>query len=239
MDFIIFEIKGKFAHFRKFYTNSSSLSYTVPPRTTIEGIIAAILGYERDSYYDLFSVEKLNLAVKKISSTKKIIQSLNYIKATSSGEIINPNTHTQIPFEILTGNEGVAFRVYVNHIDSEIMHQFEDRIKNNKCFYTPYLGSAPFNCNINYIGRYEALEGSSNDYIDINTIIRQNLVVENGIKITGMNLNLVKEKMPRDFYEGRNIKEVTDYIFDEDGLPLNVKLNGSYYTVNNENIVLL
>lgn len=64
MKFLVFDLKGKFAHFRKFYTNSSSLSYLVPPRTVIEGMVAAILGFERDSYYDMFSAENLLVAVQ-------------------------------------------------------------------------------------------------------------------------------------------------------------------------------
>ena len=59
---VIFDIEGKFAHFRKIYTNSSSLSYLVPPRTTVQGIIAAMLGYERILLHqvdrDVFIVEK-------------------------------------------------------------------------------------------------------------------------------------------------------------------------------------
>ena len=51
MDLLVFDISGKFAHFRKYYTNSSSLTYLVPPRTSIYGLIAGILGLERDSYY--------------------------------------------------------------------------------------------------------------------------------------------------------------------------------------------
>ncbi|KPA09783.1 CRISPR-associated protein Cas5 domain protein, partial [Candidatus Magnetomorum sp. HK-1] len=34
-----FRLNGRFAHFRKFYTNSSSLSYFVPPRTAIIGML--------------------------------------------------------------------------------------------------------------------------------------------------------------------------------------------------------
>jgi CRISPR-associated protein Cas5h len=78
MDIIIFEISGKFAHFRKFYTNSSSLSYSVPSRTTVEGIIAAILGLERDTYYEKLSLDNCKIAIEKVNKTRKINQSLNY-----------------------------------------------------------------------------------------------------------------------------------------------------------------
>lgn len=239
MFFLIFDIRGRFAHFRKFYTNSSSLSYSVPPRTTLEGFIAAMLGYERDSYYNILSSEKLNLAVRKLVSTKKIIQTVNYIKATSQSEIINPKDHTQIPFEMVTGDNGVAYRVYVNHIDEDIMNELEDRLKKGKYYFIPYLGSAPFNCRINFVGKFDAVVESCNDYVEISTIIRQSLISEKGIDIKNMNIALVKEKMPRDFYEERNIKEVEDYIYEEEGKPLRVKLKGSYFKINNENIVLM
>src|SRR5699024_8934235 len=125
MRIVIFELSGKFAHFRKFYTNSSSLSYSVPPRTTAEGIIAAILGYDRDSYYDLLNVDNLGIAVEKMNRTRKIMQSLNYIRATSPGDIISPKDHTQIPFELLTGDENVRYRFYVTHKEQTILEEIK------------------------------------------------------------------------------------------------------------------
>ena len=47
---LIFDIKGPMAHFRKFYTNSSSLSYLFPPRTVVAGIIAGILGLPSERF---------------------------------------------------------------------------------------------------------------------------------------------------------------------------------------------
>ena len=109
---VVFDIEGNFAHFRKIYTNSSSLSYTVPPRTTIQGIIAAILGYERDSYYSYMD-ENLNISVKKNYPTYKMTQTLNYIKAESTGELVRPKNHTQIPFEVISAKPKVSYRIYV------------------------------------------------------------------------------------------------------------------------------
>ncbi|HBM79479.1 MAG TPA: CRISPR-associated protein Cas5, partial [Clostridiaceae bacterium] len=57
MQVISLHFKGKMAHFRKYYSNSSALSYFIPPRTTIIGIVAGFLGYERDTYYEDFSLE--------------------------------------------------------------------------------------------------------------------------------------------------------------------------------------
>ena len=64
MEILAFNIRGKFAHFRKFYSNSSALSYFIPPRTTIIGLIAGMLGLERDSYYEDFSLDNCDTGVR-------------------------------------------------------------------------------------------------------------------------------------------------------------------------------
>jgi len=83
------KLSGKFAHFRKFYTNASSLTYTIPPRTTICGILASILQIPRDEYYDLMSSDKLGIAISlKNNNYLKIFQTLNYAADKSKK---NPN----------------------------------------------------------------------------------------------------------------------------------------------------
>ncbi|MDW8022877.1 MAG: CRISPR-associated protein Cas5, partial [Nitrososphaerota archaeon] len=46
MKLVVFDAKCFFAHFRKHFSTTSSLSYSFPPRTTIAGMMAAILGYD-------------------------------------------------------------------------------------------------------------------------------------------------------------------------------------------------
>lgn len=238
MTMIIFDLWGKFAHFRKFYTNSSSLSYLVPPRTTIEGMVAALLGLERDSYYELLSSEKLHIAVRKIGKSKKIMQSLNYIRATGPKELIIQKNHTQIPFELLTGYDNLRYRIYLTHEDENILSEIEQRIINNKPVYPLYFGSAPFSCYIDYIDKMEWCWNDSSGYEIVSTVINNDKVEE--IDIKNMEGALIKERMPRDFEENRIIKEVTTYIYEEEGKPLRVKINGKYARLSNgENVVFL
>lgn len=231
MKFIVFDIYGKFAHFRKFYTNSSSLTYGVPPRTTIAGILAAILGLERDSYYDIFSSSKLKLAVRKLTATRKLLQTLNYMKATSASELISPKDHTQVPFEILTGEENVGFRIYLTHEDINLLNEIEIRIKNNKFAYPPYLGSANFGCNLSYRDTFDGVFIESEDYISINTVIKSDEIKE--INIIDYSGRLIKERMPVDFSEDRIIKEVTTYIYDDEGNAINVKIKNKFIKLPN------
>lgn len=238
MKIIIFELWGKFAHFRKFYTNSSSLSYSVPPRTTVEGIIAAILGYERDSYYEILNVDKLGIAVEKVSRTRKIMQSLNYIRATSPGDIISPKEHTQIPFELLTGDTNIRYRFYVTHKDKNILEDIQSRVLNNNPVYPLCFGSAPFGCYIDYVDSVVGKWIESNEYETVTTVINNEKIEE--IDMENIQGSLIKERMPRDFGEGRIINELGTYVYEESGNPLKVKIKGEYLKLSNgENIVLL
>jgi CRISPR-associated protein Cas5h len=238
MKVIVFDVKGKFAHFRKFYTNSSSLTYGVPPRTTIAGMIAAIMGFERDSYYEIFSSDKLKIGVKKLTPTKKILQTLNYIRATSMSELITPKDHTQVPFEILVGDTELSFRIYVTHNNLDLLNELEERIRKNQLAYPPYLGSANFGCSIKYIDYLEGVYEESKDYIKIDSVIRSEDIAE--VDISNYSGKLMKERMPIDFYEGRLIKKVDTYIYDDDGKPLNIKVRNKFIKLENgENIIFL
>lgn len=235
MKVVVFDLYGKFAHFKKFYTNSSSLTYGIPPRTTIAGMVAAILGLERDSYYEVFNSANLFIGVRKLNATRKLLQTLNYMKATSMTELIAPKDHTQVPFEILIGEDNVSFRIYLSHKDDSIFNEIENRIKNNEITYPPYLGSASFGCNICYIGTYDSEVLDSKGYIKINTAIRSNDIEE--INFENYTGRLIKERMPVDFYNERIIKEVTTYIYDDDGNPIEVKFKEKVVRLTNGDII--
>jgi CRISPR-associated protein Cas5h len=64
---LIFEIGGKFAQFKKFYTNSSSLTYPIPPRTVLMGMVASILEENRDEYYNWLSPSNSKFGIKIIN----------------------------------------------------------------------------------------------------------------------------------------------------------------------------
>jgi len=82
MEVLTFELCGKIAHFRKFYSNASALSYTIPPRTTILGILASVLEMPRDSYYcsdTEYNLDDLLIGVSVNNSFKKVFQKMNYL----------------------------------------------------------------------------------------------------------------------------------------------------------------
>lgn len=50
-------VRADWAHFRRIDTTTDKQTYRVIPRTTVAGLLAAVLGEPRDSYYDTFAAD--------------------------------------------------------------------------------------------------------------------------------------------------------------------------------------
>ncbi|MBS7006813.1 type I-B CRISPR-associated protein Cas5b [Anaerostipes sp.] len=231
MKFLIFDISGKFAHFRRYETNSSSLSYSVPPRTTIYGLIASVMGFERDSYYEMFTPERAKIGVQILSKNRKVLQTLNYLKILSKGDFRRPEVHTQIPFEVLTNEKEVRYRIYFWNEDKEFMEEMERRLDQGQFFYTPYMGTAPFQCMLCKKEADTELLESIKEPIEICTVTKINEIIEDSVDFFSKPLLLSREKMPRYFNHERYLQETESYLMETGGQCINMQVTNEVLKV--------
>jgi CRISPR-associated protein Cas5h len=160
-----FRVSGRFAHFRKFYTNASSLSYLVPPRTAITGMLASVIEYERDSYYEVFAPDTFRISVAVTTGTgiKKRIQSLNYLHfkyhhLLSSGTGKFEGMHTQCKLELLIPEKNaIDYTIYVGVVAEkglDTLEVIENRLRDGNLGYGIYLGQRQFRGNLDYLKSY-------------------------------------------------------------------------------------
>lgn len=261
---LIFDIKGPFAHFRKYYTNSSSLSYIFPPRTVVTGLLAGLLGYPNERsksaniYYEIFNSEKCKVTVALLTRIKKFMQTVNYLATddfpkTSQQLLIKLMNgkigHTQIPLEILMSEsetiQELCYRIYFYHHGTDIYSELKNRLLENKFVYPPYLGISEFLASIKYIAEGE-VERNNIDTLEIKTVCRLDYVEP---IFEGNNLQYLIEKMPTGFLNDRTPLKPENYIFDMKNRFVKVKLknNDDSYAVSysdkgsaiNENIMFM
>lgn len=146
---IIFDLTGAFAMFRKFYTNSSSLSYAFPPRTTVAGLIAGLLGYERDSYSEDLGPERCDIAVSVRIPVRRVMQTVNYVMTEGSvwtknaGGFDGSAGGIQTPVEWVfpaLGEPWLRYRIYVHHRDPAFAERLSGMLRDGSRVYPPYLG---------------------------------------------------------------------------------------------------
>lgn len=213
MKVISFHLKGKMAHFRKFYSNSSALSYFIPPRTTICGIIAGLLGRNKDEYYEEFSIKNCNIAVASCSPIKKTIQKMNFLMIKSNNDLNGSQEHhSQTPMELIIPqnirNDHLDYKVWLHHKDEKVMNEITELIAGLDIGYyrtrgiSVALGSA---FNLGWIDDIEILEGE---------IINE---VKDEILSSAIPLGKIKDIHTEKMLEGeyRIIKEEISLEFDD------------------------
>jgi len=197
----ILELKlaGKFAHFRKFYTNASSLTYLIPPRTTICGLLASILQIERDGYYNLMNSGNMGVAIALVPGIyyHKVFQTLNYAQDKSRKIPINDlSAHKQCRLELLKaqGSKELEWILFIcfNTEDKDLT-VLENRILRKNFGYGLSLGQRQFIAHLELIrtynqGEFETI--SESDYLD--SAIERELIEE----ITSRDCDLIMERMP-------------------------------------------
>jgi len=150
-------------------TTRGALSFPFPPRTALIGLIAGILGYERNSYWkEGHSLRRARIAVEVIKPVRMYPMKVNYTQTKSDFILSLPGgLRILVPSEPLTpGRRGFttqyrldllknpAFRVYVNIEDEDMFRQLHTSLKDHRYVYPPYLGHANLFAELKYLGKY-------------------------------------------------------------------------------------
>ena len=220
MKVIALKIFGDFAHFRKFYTTSSPLTFLFPPPTAVRGILGAILGFGKEEYIektrDFWIGVKINRPVKKIRLGLNLI----FTKG-SSGKFdptlipsrkgdVNKTLRTQIKAELV---KEPSYTLYV--YSYTYFKELYTHLSEKKTHYTPCLGISELIADFELEGVYEAKEINSSSLV--NSVIPVGKLEEIEVEKTQ---RLGKERIPIYMNQERKVLKYEDVIYSLEGKPL-------------------
>lgn len=252
MEILSFEIAGKMAHFRKYYANNTAFSFSIPPRTTLMGIVAAAMGWPKDSYYEDLASDKIQFGVGVLSPLKKSFHRLNFLSIKSIGDMSKKLSsdlrgeggRIQTPFEVITPLEirksDVKYKIYLKATDNGkvIFEKIKNHFINNEPVYNISLGTANFMAQISNVKLYEQnkiKQTKEDDYVMLNTAVPVDMVEDLKFEKDNLdNYNFVEEDMmPGEFVSNgnREVKTMNKLLFSITPNPLRVKLKSSYYQI--------
>lgn len=164
-----FDFWGDFGMYRRPYTTTSPLTFPFPTRTAITGLIASILGMERDSYYEEFGKESCKIGIQLLSPVKKMSMGLNLIDTKKGLYLwdITENPRTQILYEIL---KDVSSRIYLWLRNENLYSDLKRRLKAHTSVYTPYMGMGQFLANFKFVNEHTSIsvkEGKNDSIITV------------------------------------------------------------------------
>lgn len=259
MEILTFTIKGKLAHFRKYYANNTAFSFTIPPRTTLMGIVAAAMGKPKDSYYEDFSSEKIKFGIRVLSPLKKSFHRLNFLSIKSLGDMAKKfssdfrgeDGRIQTPFEVISawniGTGDVAYQIFITNQEAgyDIFQQIKSHFLEKSAVYNITLGTANFTASLSdvqLITSSSIMTEKSNDFVLMNSVIPTHLVDElKFVKEEFGNYNFVEEDMmPGDFIANynREVKKMNQLLFSITPNPLRIKVSEEFYQIEiNDEII--
>lgn len=155
MKTVRFEIQGRFGHFLRAEANASAPTYPVPPRTTVLGLIGAILGLLKDEPQELLEPARIALAGPipqthwhKAKLRKDPPAALPHVvKQTQKAE-----QHTKPEKATLIGQEWLidpAFTVWAS-LPDEYHSDFEERVRERHWHFNPCFGISEHMANVIY-----------------------------------------------------------------------------------------
>lgn len=231
-----FTVEGPFAHFRKIETSQTRLTYVLPPRTTINGLIACILGLDSDSYYESFSLNNSAIAISLEKPVQEMSLPINHQSTDTEATTVlgtsvyslkmtipkrNPNTQ-RVNHNVL---RDAAYRVDVWMNDDELYAELKDRLTTGEPYYSPSLGLSEFLATITYHGEFEPEEVPATEAVTVDSAVPDqagSIQTERGVQITSERSPGEMERIKTPSTHRRTTAFLT-WLFQESGSPLKVK----------------
>lgn len=233
--YLVFDISAFYGHFKKPYTTTSPLTYSIPTRTAVAGIIAAMLGFHKEEYQKYFTKEEAKIGIGIRSPVKKVRISENFINTKKSMSKIHERT--QIKVEYL---KDTCYRIYFTHKNEKIYKGLKELLTNHSTVYTISMGLSENLANYTFVGEFEGSNVSGNrEFVEFSSVLPLDLLKKGDIDYED-DREYFTETIPVEMDENRNVKEYREVLFERNSMKIKAKPEG--YTVIreiDENITVL
>jgi CRISPR-associated protein Cas5h len=213
------------------------------------GIVGAILGKPRDSYYEDFSSDKLRFGIQVKTNIKKVFHRVNYLMIKDHHDLRGRRQHVQTPVELISGNDvskdSVRYRIYVSYHGSEnsVFQELKKALVSSEVSYSITLGTANHTASLENVYLFD--ENNINE-IDVNHEFISLHSACNSVNVEELNFNkedptrvnfIEEELMPADFKANydREVVKMNRVIYTIGDMPLQVKLSGLIYQLTDKN----
>lgn len=160
-----FEIRGPWGHFRRVEGNIVKQTYRLIPRTTVAGLVAAVLGLDRDSYYQTFGPDVSRIAVEPVRELRTMNLPQNTLSTAKEHLTTVPSRgHARISFpdptelrqqhnyEVLVDP---AYRVDLQLDDADLHDRLYRHLTDGTAHYPPSLGLSEHLAEVEFLGSFE------------------------------------------------------------------------------------
>lgn len=232
---VVFRCGGRFGHFLRAEASVSALSYPVPPRTALLGMIGAVLGLEKDT-------PQVELADALISVAGPIPRThWHRVK-------LRKDPPTPLPRSVKKGAKGSSAPEKATLIKQEWLFnpsytvtaclpdryhgELVSRLREGHWHYSPCLGLSEMPARLEYVEECTASPLSSGSEVHCTSVARGGSATINGrgtLEASANNepLAILPLRMPREVTTDRVFTHA-DYMVERSGLPMPLRADDAY-----------
>jgi CRISPR-associated protein Cas5h len=152
-----FTVRSTWGHFKRVGRSVTKQTYRVPPRTTVAGMVAAIVGAERNSYYDTFGADNAAIAITPLSDLRTVnIPTVGL--GTDPGQDVTTNvgnhySEYNLTYQDTTNDRQLhgyevladpAYRIDIAVEDETFYSDLRDHLTSGTAVYPPSLGKSEY-----------------------------------------------------------------------------------------------
>ena len=230
---LVFDVVGTVAHFRRFDTNSSSLTYHVPPRTAVAGMLGAVLGLSFAEVPAVFSTSRCRIGVALKVPVRTITTTVNYLNTKKGVEDWHGHRfRTQVPVEWVLPAKGDVLRygVFLVHEDDHLVRELYALTSQNRSRYPVYLGTAQCCA---WVENAVLYDGSDLEWSDCETEVVPVLSVvplNRVLRVEAVpGTRVASDRVPVELTPDRRLVSATDVAWNPAGEPLWLQLRGDRF----------
>jgi len=251
---LTFILTGDWAHYRRIDRTVTKQTYRVPPRTTIAGMLAAVVGVGRDGYYDVFADDVSALAVELLEAPRTVSMpqlglgtnpSETFESRGGSGKrtvkVQYPDSTDDRQLHSYHYLVEPAYRVSVAVEDPVFYGTLRDRLETGTAYYTPTLGLSELHASLGYgpagTGEFDVESPTFDGRLDVASLVPDGIDAVYPDQGSSYAVERVPGTMQTDG-TARKTTTYVDYAFREDAGSLAVDASElPVVTVDDRNVV--
>jgi len=243
MEVLVFEIFAPFGHFRIPYTTTSPLTYSIPPKTAVAGMVGGIIGLDKKDYLKCFNNDNFKIAIQILNPIKMIHINENFLNVKSIKFFArwkkNSNPRTQINVEFL---KEPKYRIYFFHSDENIYSELKKRLSAHQSYYTLCMGLSECLANYNYLGEFEIKNEKLDKETEINSVVPLSILNKDSLILFKENepRKYIKVHIPIALNKNRELSKTEEILIEREGKSIFLKNleNSEIFSCELGNIIL-
>jgi len=235
---LIFDVSAQFGHFKRIFATTTAMTYPVPTKTAVYGLVSAIIGLEKvdNVYLNAFPPGAclIGIGINSPVRTQRVTVNLRPAFGSNSAEPNKKNPLRNSGNRKPTLTEYLyrpSYRVYFTHADPSVFDQLKKQLKAGRSVYTPSLGLANMIAKIEFVGEAKATPITGEEPLYLEGILPKTRLKKLAVNERGGNRLMEVGQYAVEMDSSRDVTHRDDVILDRDGAPIAAVVSDAYSIV--------